>query len=253
MSTLKISGSGNAPGGEYDIVNISGSGRVDGSLTAREISISGSGRIEGTVAAENLSVSGSGKMRAATLTGTFRTSGSTTLSGPLVARDVHVSGVSDIDGDVTAETEVHTSGSLRVHGALRAQEIKISGILNVENGIETEKLRVSGNLDARGLVNAEICEISLYGQSRVEELGGNDIRVERSTKGGILNMLGIMTGRFTALLIEGSRIKLEYTRCETVRGEDIVIGQGCEIGRVEYRNSLSVHPDARVGEQTKID
>jgi len=53
-------------------------------------------------------------------------------------------------------------------------------------------------------------------------------------------------------LIEGHDILLEWTRAKTVRGKQIVIGEGCEIERVEYSESLEVDESARVGERVKL-
>ncbi|MCL0069946.1 hypothetical protein M1O56_05235 [Dehalococcoidia bacterium] len=53
-------------------------------------------------------------------------------------------------------------------------------------------------------------------------------------------------------LIEGDEILLEWTRAKTVRGKQIVIGEGCEIERVEYSESLEVDESARVGERVKL-
>jgi hypothetical protein len=43
-------------------------------------------------------------------------------------------------------------------------------------------------------------------------------------------------------VIEGDYIDIEYTNADIVRGNVVIIGQGCSIGRVEYRSKLSVHP-----------
>lgn len=55
-----------------------------------------------------------------------------------------------------------------------------------------------------------------------------------------------------AKLIEGDMLDLEYTSADVVRGGTVIIGQGCSIGRVEYRTGLTVHPDAQVGKEEKI-
>lgn len=55
-----------------------------------------------------------------------------------------------------------------------------------------------------------------------------------------------------AKLIEGDTLDLEYASADVVRGGTVIIGEGCSIGRVEYRSGLTVHPGAQVGEEEKI-
>ena len=46
---------------------------------------------------------------------------------------------------------------------------------------------------------------------------------------------------------------LVNTTCDTVRGKNVVIGPGCEIGLVEYSDELTVDPDSRVQRKEKMN
>ena len=59
-------------------------------------------------------------------------------------------------------------------------------------------------------------------------------------------------GGLEAELIEGDEIYLENTRADVVRGKQIEIGPHCKIGLIEYSESLKVHDNSDVGQQTKI-
>ena len=58
--------------------------------------------------------------------------------------------------------------------------------------------------------------------------------------------------RLTTGTIEGNRISLECTDAEIVRGQDVVIGKECKIGRVEYSGTLEIQDNAEVGQQVKV-
>ena len=45
-------------------------------------------------------------------------------------------------------------------------------------------------------------------------------------------------GELTTELIEGDEIYLENTNAKIVRGNNITIGEGCNIGLIEYRGEI---------------
>jgi hypothetical protein len=53
-------------------------------------------------------------------------------------------------------------------------------------------------------------------------------------------------------MIEGDFIDLEYTTADIIRGNIVIIGPGCNVGRIEYRDQITVHPEAKVGKVEKI-
>ena len=52
--------------------------------------------------------------------------------------------------------------------------------------------------------------------------------------------------------IEGDDIYLEETKAKAVRGNNIVIGEGCEIGLVEYKSKFEQTGNAKVKENKNI-
>ena len=57
--------------------------------------------------------------------------------------------------------------------------------------------------------------------------------------------------RLTASSIEGDEIFLEYVTCPYVRGRSVIIGKGCNIGTLEYSESLSASPKSKIGNAEK--
>lgn len=233
--SARISGSGTIAEGVYDSVKIAGSGRADGAIKANSVHVSGSGSFQ-DVEAGDFHVSGSGK-----------------VDGNLVCTEAHVSGSCTVSGDADVQS-LHTSGSLSVSGDVRGTEGKVSGSITVKRGVEFEQLGIYGSAHIGGLVNAEKLTIAIGGNSEIGAIGGSDIEIKRGETH--FNLLGLLFGqrRFMSVkcaLIEGTNVSLENTICETIRGKNIIIGSGCEIGKVEYTDTLEISDEAEVGERIK--
>ncbi len=239
--SASLAGAGRLSGGDYSRVSISGAGKVSGDLKAEELRISGAGKVEGKTDAVQIVVSGSGS-----------------FSGPVVSEEMRVSGAARIEGAAQVK-ELKCSGTFRVSGSVSSEYVKVSGQLRVEGDVEADIFKASGGFGIEGLLSADKIEIRLGGKCHAREIGGETIVVHRGgfrEKGILLDgLVRMFTGGGTAELragsIEGDEIELEDTIADVVRGNRVQIGSGCRIGRVEYAESLQVHADARVEEQTK--
>jgi len=236
-----IAGAGKISGGTYERISISGAGKVEGDVTAEEIRISGAGKIDGRVEAKEVEASGS-----------------IVVTKDLVADEMKVSGSGRIEGHARVK-ELKCSGSLHA-GRLSCDYIKVSGRLRVTGDVESELFKASGGFEIDGLLSADKVEIDLGGRCQAREIGGGKISVTRGgwkDRGLLLDgIVRLFVGAGSAELrtsqIEGDEIVLEETIADVVRGKTIEIGPGCQIGRVEYTESLTVHPSARVGDQAKV-
>jgi cytoskeletal protein CcmA (bactofilin family) len=237
--SVSISGSGRISGGEYEQVRISGSGRVEGDVAAHEIRVSGAGRFQGTVKAKEITVSGSGK-----------------FTGRVEADVLVTSGSCGIEGDAEVK-ELRSSGAQRIGGSFRGHYVRASGVLHVARDLEADVFTSSGKFEIGGLLSADRVEVKLVGDSRVREIGGEniDIRASSGFSFGFSLTRGLRFGSGIGTLtvgeIEGDQIHVEATTAEVVRGKTVHIGPGCRIGRVEYTDSLDVHPEAEVKERSK--
>lgn len=122
--------------------------------------------------------------------------------------------------------------------------------------MEFEQLTISGAAEVSGLMNAESLTIHLGGSCEIGEIGGSEIFVDVPPRhAGFLAKLlgGFAVPTLKCGTIEGERIRLENTTCDTVRGKNVVIGPGCEIGLVEYSDELTVDPDSRVQRKEKMN
>lgn len=227
---LKASGGINIAGGEYASVRVSGALKVSGTLDCEELHASGAVKVS-----DNL-----------------RCSGSIGSSGALVAGgDVTVTGELHSSGSLTSGAKLSadvlkTSGVCRCGGDIHVRELATSGQLAVDGGVEAERFRSSGKLDIHELLNAEEIDISISTACAVGDIGGSRITVRKGWFG-----FAFGNPRLTVESIEGDTVELEYTKAATVRGRTVRIGAGCEIGRVEYSETISVEGGA-VGEQVKL-
>ncbi len=239
-------------------MNIAGSGVIPAGDYQEVISISGSGKLTGTVRCEAFSASGaaSGKgdlyCREA-----VKVSGSMRLEGSVEAASVRVSGSFRCGGSCTAKEEIRAAGAIHFDGAVKCAYLRCSGTARLGAGAEAEEICIERSVQSDGLLNAEYVDLRLHGGvSRVTSIGGSDIHVKNVGQKMSLRRL-FQWDRSEGSLevseaIEGEVVLLENTSAPLVVGEDVTIGAGCDIELVQYKDKLEVHPKAKVGRVEKL-
>ncbi|WP_157243769.1 hypothetical protein [Paenibacillus jilunlii] len=217
---LLIAGIGGAAGGTYNHVSLEGVSRINGPVTA-------------------MTFTGNGRMR---------------LGGSLTVEQIETNGDLKIGGGLRIGTMKH-DGLLKVDGGLLGESFTLNGVADIKGDCELEKFTAEGVVTIGGFLSAGCVELVLQGQAKVKELGVESL-VIRKGESGVWNKLagGIipkLRAELQARVIEGDFLDLEFTTAEVVRGAVIIIGEGCSIGRVEYRDRLTVHPGASVGMEEK--
>lgn len=216
--SVRITGSGSASGGVYDSIRITGEAQIHGSTQSE----------------------------------TFQCTGNCAVSGTLITSRCRIMGEASVSGDFKA-SKLAVFGKLDVTGSARGVSMKIRGQLDVAEECEAEYFQGKGGFNIHGLLNAERIEIGLYGPCRAKEIGGTRITVKQSKWVGFkrwFSSSGPMG--LTTETIEGDEIYLEYTKADFVRGTNVMLGPECEIGHVEYRNSLVKDKSASVRHESKI-
>ncbi len=238
LADLQISGFGSVPGGKYKSVKIFGRGKITGDVECGDFVINGSGEVIGKMTCKQMIVNGSGQME-----------------GEVSADVLKVRGAADFSGKVKA-SDVSISGSATAKSGLDTQTIKISGGAKVKGNVNAEQFSSTGRFEIDGLLNAENVDVHLdWSTSKATEIGGETITVMSGTKGfSLISIvtLGTHNPRLEANLIEGEKIILENTYAKVVRGNHITIGDGCDIGVVEYIGSFHKSGSAKVGEEKKV-
>ncbi|AYD40191.1 cell shape determination protein CcmA [Clostridium fermenticellae] len=221
---MKISGSGNINGGRYNEVKISGAAKVEGDIECHSYKCSGSSFTNGSVKAHMVGISGSTK-----------------LSGNINADEITVSGSLHILGDADTK-KMKISGGSDIGGSLHAEEVQISGTVFMNGDCEAENFNVRGEFKIGGLLNAGNIDVEMCGSCRVKDIGGENIKVKLGRRRLFTKMLNFFAngGRLEAGTIEGDDIFLENTTAKIVRGNNVVIGDNCDIEVIEYRNKVNI-------------
>lgn len=244
---LKCSGATTVAGGVYDQVSTSGALKSSGSIDCMSLHSSGATKIAGDlICAGEVSGSGAIKINGRLQTGSLRSSGSVHAGEELICDgEARISGSLGCAGDVRADC-LRCYGSTTSAGVVRAREVHVSGKLEA-GGVEAELFYSTGKLSVRGLLNAENVDIRLGGRCEVSDIGGSHITACKE------RVVGFSFSRpeLCVKTIEGDTIELEYTKAEVVRGRYVRIGAGCEIGRVEYTEDLTVE-NGTVAQQVKL-
>lgn len=231
--SIDIGGMGKYAGGEFDRVNISGTGKVEGHLKCNELNVSGMIRINGDLA--------SGKN---TISGTAR------IEGDILGDKMTVSGMLKATGGCSIK-EALINGMMKLGKSSKIAVLDNNGSLTVEGNLSGEQLKSDGMIDCSGLLNCEDLEMRLSGVSHINEIGAATIKVKdsHSVAGALLSFLvpkKFRTNQLVAEVIEGDNIYLESCEAKVVRGKKVVIGPCCKIDTVEYMDGLEINENSTV-------
>lgn len=256
-SSLIINGSGMSGGGTFDKVRINGSGKIVGDIICDTFAINGSGTVQGNMKAGEARISGSGKVTGAVEADSFTISGSGHLESGMRGGLLRINGSGKVDGAVSVRT-VQIDGSGKIGGNCEAEEVRIEGMAQIGGNCEGDRFHAQGSFTVDGLLNADDIQIDLYhSKSRAKEIGGAHIDVRVALVGAISQFIhSIFIGKDAVLLqtdtMEGDNIYLEQTHAQVVRGRDITLGKGCDVGLVEYTGTLTKLDGAVVHEERKL-
>ncbi len=234
LHSVNIDGMGKYTGGEFDCVNISGIGKVEGHLKCNALDVSGMISINGDLASKTSTVSGTAKVK-----------------GDLFGDDFNVSGMLRATGGGTIKN-ITINGTMKLGRTFRVKELENNGSLKIEGDLSGEQIRSNGMIECSGLLNCENLELRVSGVSHINEIGATTIKVERNNTSfdGILGFLipkKYRNNQLVAETIEGDDIYLENCQAKVVRGKKVVIGPNSHIEIVEYIETLEVDEKATVG------
>ncbi|MDF2724396.1 MAG: yhbF [Paenibacillus sp.] len=215
---LIINGIGSASAGQYDRVDVQGVGTINGDIFSNSVKASGHLKARGSIATHRLECDG-----------TLR-----------------------IDGNLQAD-EATINGTVKVGGSLSGDKLDMNGLIKIGDDCEMDFCAVKGGFTVGGLLNAGQLELDILTRCQAREIGGETIRVRKASSSKWSQLVNWLVPAYSTELhvntVEGDYLDLEVTTAEVVRGNRIIIGKGCVIGRVEYSGELTVLPGAKVGEE----
>ncbi|OAS16904.1 hypothetical protein [Paenibacillus oryzisoli] len=236
IGNLRITGSSTAAGGLYDRVKIVGEGIVEGDMKCQHMKCVGTLEMEGDLQAGQ-----------AGIVGTFA------LTGNVRSDRMKNSGTVSISGDAVIGT-LTGSGTVEVKGHLQGNQIALHGHIATGGDCEVDEFHLKGMFDVGGLLNAGAINIRIFQDSTAKEIGGEKIRIRKAS---LLHPFSLFFrpsphAKLVVSVIEGDDIYVEHTRVNVIRGNQVVIGPGCEVGLVEYKVHLEKKKDAIVKESRKM-
>ena len=256
IGDLRISGSGSAGGGRYNVVSISGSGKIVGDLNCEKFRISGSGKVEGSITANDFGISGSGKVTRDLKCSRGTISGSGKVEGSVYGGCFTINGSGTVEGNFKGD-EFTINGSGKVGGRISSTSVKLYGAVTVGHGIEGETIDIRGALRTNSMVNGDEVIIEIGGRTEIEEIGATKVIVSKGIQGRgtvsrfIFKLFGGKDFEYlTTRTIEADEVYLENTIADVVRGGKIVIGEGCKIKKIEYGESFEVKSETSSIEET---
>ncbi len=220
IGDISIAGAGKVSGGKYRNVSISGAGSVNGDIECEEMSVSGAARIKGNINCKELTIAGATR----------------------------------VEGDLFGEN-ISIAGAVKVNGTLKGNKLSMSGVIKNVLNCECDEFKSSGGFSIKEYINADKVNIEIQGKCRVDEIVGEDIKVSYREKTGIERFINsLFTERATLCVdtIEGDNIHLEHTIAKVVRGNNITIGEKCNIQVIEYSGELNVNENSKVSEIIKL-
>lgn len=228
---IRITGSGSSNGGAFHQVKIMGDAVINGSTDCDTFKCLGNAEVKGSLHADSTSCNGTLK-----------------VAGTMSGGSMKVQGEVRVAGELTSGT-LSVNGELAVGSRMSADKVKVTGQLDVNADCQMEEMLVRGTVEVNGMLNAGQADLKLYGPSRLRELVGSRIEVR---KGIGLPLIGkfmpLTEGTLTAEIIEGDTIVLEHTTAAVVRGRSVIIGPGCNIGLVEYKDEFKQDSEASVSQ-----
>lgn len=225
---LSINGFGSYSGGEFDHASINGKGKIIGDIDCKQYDCNGLGTVNGNIKAQ-----------------TVKINGKSTVNGDVDASIISIDGHSSMSGEVNTE-KIRISGSGSIGGSLRGEHIKINGKASIGGDCEAEEFVSEGLFTIGGLLNAENIDILLYGDCKVKEIGGQTIHIKQKIHGLMKIIKSIYPTRLVTDVIEGDELHLEGVKAKIVRGNNVTIGQNCEINLVEYKGNIEVDKTSKV-------
>lgn len=228
---IKVLGDGVIPEGIYNNIKIAGSCNIVGNIDVNLLKITGSCNSDENIKSKDIRVYGE-----------FNNKGEVFCNNLFL-----VNGASSI-------LKGNFKGIVKVRGELNIKEdssfenIEVLGELKTSGNFEGNSFYGYGKVMVEGLLSADKVEISIYDNSEIKEIGGENISIKNSTKKKFFGILlnEMKKGYVRCNLIEGDNIHLENTICDIVRGENITIGKGCTIGTIEYSNKLTIDKESIV-------
>ncbi|WP_054957513.1 polymer-forming cytoskeletal protein [Paenibacillus dakarensis] len=231
---LHMSGFGKSAGGKYGKVQLDGMGTIGGDLDCHDFIGNGNVSVKGSLTAGKVRIHGNG-----------------TIDGPVDAMEVHVGGAAKVKGALRSRT-LAVMGRCNVLGQVTALKIEIGGSLKAAH-VQGEKIETKGHFSVDGIMEAETMDIHLLDRCEAQEIRGDFIKVrKKGSRFWEQLSISFRPMRLFVRFLNGGIVDVEHTEAEVISGNRVILGPGCKVRVVEYREEFIQDPSAEVGEVRRI-
>jgi len=240
LSDLKINGTGKFSGGKYNFVSVNGVGNIEGDVDCASFKSNGASIMNGNLKSSVLKINGT-----------------SSIKGNIDSDEIKINGTADFKGAVAAkDSKIH--GELNVIGNMTSDVIDLHGGMKISGDCNAENFSANGGFSVVGLLNADNINIRLHAPCRAREIGGEKIVVQMGNEFTLKKIIKSLfpnwdlSRKLTSDVIEGDDIELQSTKAKVVRGNNVIIRDGCEIDLVEYKTSFNQDKNSTVKENRKV-
>ena len=185
--------------------------------------------------------------------GTFdkvKIEGVVSINSDITCGDMSVEGVCRVRGGITCGT-AKIAGTATVYGPMAAESIALQGMLKISGDLSCDSLNADGTLDVEGVLSADDIEILMSSGCGIREVCGHSLKLRRRSSSVFMSIFKARRNGFKANSIECDVVDIEHAKVGSISADRVVLGDGCEIDRVEYISSADISPKARIGQLVK--
>lgn len=159
-------------------------------------------------------------------------------------------GFSVVHSPMQVTGQLNLRGRFFSQGECVAGAVDVDGYASIENLLTTERFIASADL-LTGPINAKETSVVFTNRSRIASLRGRSIIIHRKSFGALTSLFlsrGSDTENVLTVVqsIVGTNIDLDHVVTPSVVGVNVVIGPGCRIRNVRYRDSIYIDEAASV-------
>lgn len=165
----------------------------------------------------------------------------------ITAKDIKIGGVFECTAKVEAEN-ITCEGVGNFKAPIRAERVDITGVMNMKGApIEAKSIICEGVLTSNSELNAD--KVVIDGRVKAKEIYGEEVYICKDFGvGRIFNKLFNISNSLSKVeLIEATNVKINNIKVKVVNGQNVTIGEFCDIEEVDCTGNLIIHPNAKVG------
>ncbi len=219
-----------------------------------KISVKGKNKYSGLTKCESFLAKGSLEVEHIECLDEFNVNGNTRCLGNISAKNIYSKGTFYCDGEISvARGTTGCFGKFIATKKVKSRAVTLFGKAELPEGAESDYIYIAGCAKT-GLLEGRNVEIYSNGKTIIEGIKGKEIAISVKRKGlkKVPPFSLFVKNCVVNSSVEGDEVNVTNLTCPLVSGNDVVIGDGCQIDLVKYSKKLKVSPKAKVEKTEKI-